>query len=483
MEAIRTPAGARFDLPAKAVVINAVSVSVSDEAVLLEARRWTNGARGELVTDSGALANSDLSNFVISGLRLGALALAATGNAQDAVGLEQLVKDVGDRTADATTRAAEITAKAVKDAAATVTGASDAAKKAILDAQAQSRTQFAAGIRDAKSELHVEIQRLLGGENPEVLDRLRPLLDRFGTDLDTKVRRQTAELLEKVAKQFDPTDPASPMAKHAARLAEEQERMAQVLAVNHVQLAGKLDELATVIKVQAAAQQAKGNLAQVTPIKGATYAAGIHLLFEGIAVGLGDEYADTGHVVGQLSRCMKGDGVLTVDGGVARVVVEASDSGRTGWNEYLGVAERNRAAVASLGLVRTQDQNVGQSIRVLGSRRIVMAFDPDVDDPNLLRTVVMILRTAALAASGRSGADEIATAEEKLTEALDHLQKLDSIKKVADGIGKGAAKIDRECEAMNTAIRRLLGQALAALAGSEAAVQASDPVGTRHGAA
>ena len=236
---------------------------------------------------------------------------------------------------------------------------------------------------------------------------------------------------------------------------------------NQAELASKVDELANAVTLQTATHEAKTNLAKVTPIKGSTYAAGIHSLLQGIAVGLGDEYADTGNVAGLLPRCKKGDGVLTADGGTARVVIEVTDSNRTGWNDYLAEAERNRAAQASLGLVRTQEQNAGQSIRVLGARRIIVAFDPECDDPNLLRTVLMLLRTASLAASGRSGADEVATAQEKVNEALEHLQKIDSIKKIAGSIEKGAAKIDRECEDLNAAIRRLLGQALIALAGPD----------------
>lgn len=85
-------------------------------------------------------------------------------------------------------------------------------------------------------------------------------------------------------------------------------------------------------------------------------------------------------------------------------------------------------------------------------------------------SIVMLLRTASLAASGRSGAEEIETAQEKVNEALEHLRKIDAIKKIAGSIEKNAAKIDRECEGLNATIRRLLGQALAALAGS-------DPIG------
>ena len=48
----------------------------------------------------------------------------------------------------------------------------------------------------------------------------------------------------------------------------------------------------------------------------------------------------------------KGDGLLAVNGGDVRVAVEMSDSHRNGWSDYLRDTERNRDAVALLGIVR-----------------------------------------------------------------------------------------------------------------------------------
>ena len=124
--------------------------------------------------------------------------------------------------------------------------------------------------------------------------------------------------------------------------------------------------------------------------------------------------------------------------------------------------------VVRLGQAEVDDvQNAGQSIRVLSARRIVMAFDPATGDPDLLRTVVMPLRTASVTAAARSGANEIATAEEKLTEALAQLTKIDDIQKTGTSIHKSATKIGQECDTFSTNIQRLLNQALAALAGAE----------------
>jgi hypothetical protein len=132
------------------------------------------------------------------------------------------------------------------------------------------------------------------------------------------------------------------------------------------------------------------------------------------------------------------------------------------------VAERNRQAAAALGIVRTQPQNGGQSIRVLGPRRVVLAFDPGSDDPELMRTAVMLLRASALAAATRKGADQIATAEEKITEAIAELAKLDAVKKKAGSIQKHASKIESSCTGLNSGIQRLLADARRALTAATA---------------
>ena len=179
----------------------------------------------------------------------------------------------------------------------------------------------------AQAALRGELERLFGGDSPELVARLQPLLATFAADLDTKVSHQTGELLAKAARQFDPS---SPMAKHSAALALQQQSLAQSLEKHHEALAGKVDELATAVKVQTAARQATSRTASVTPLKGASYADGVHAVMADIAAGLGDEYTDTGALTGCITRSKKGDGLLTVGDAGARVVLEMSDSKRSG---------------------------------------------------------------------------------------------------------------------------------------------------------
>lgn len=461
------PLAATFNSAGTALEIT--GLTVDDPDVITEARRWTTGERGRAVDDVEALHGADLTRYVTVAIELGARAIAATGQTQEAQELSRLIHDVGERAAGASDTAAKATARAAKEATETIAKAADAARQAVADAEAARRMQFTEAVTKASTELNDLVTRMVGGENPELLERLRPVLAAFGADLDAKVTRQTGELLEKAARQFDPSDPTSPMAKHAAALKEQYEGLTKSFTDNLAAVSTKLDALEKAVAVE----QATGHLAQVTPLKGGTFEQSVHHAMAQIAAGLADEYTETGDRAGALPRNKKGDGVLHVDGGAARVVVETTDSARRHWGAYLEEAERNRDAAAALGVVRTPEQNDGHVIRLIGARRFVVAFNPETDDADLLRTVVQLLRTAALAATRSTGDQEIDTANEKVASAVARLGTLDTIKATAGQIGKKAADVERGCDKIQTEIRRDLEAALTALAGAQDAQQAT----------
>jgi hypothetical protein len=465
-------AGAFFRGDAKVVLIE--QVLIEDADVAREARHWTTGARGPAVDDLAQLEAADLEAFVIEAVKIGAHALSATGQGLESRALEQMVRELGEKAAQSSSAAAAVTERSAKNAAQTVSQAAADAKKAIAEAEAAGRREFVTAVANAKEDLYAELRRLFGGDNPELLDRISPLLTKFGTELDAKVDTGVAELFAAAVRQFNLDDPTSPMAKHAAGLERRHEQLAQDFERQHTELARKLDELTRELQLRAAEQR----VASVTPMKGDAYADPLHAMISELATGLGDEYIDTSRTTGKISKSRKGDGVLVVAGGAARVLLEMSDSPRTAWNEYLDEAERNHGAHASLGLVRSRERNAGHALRAFGPRRIVLAFDPDTDDADLLRIVLQLLRASALAVTSRSDAAQITTAEEKINEALGQLRGIDSIKKSASGIYKQAQSIENQCNTINSGIERLLTTALTAL--TAAGVDASE---TASGAA
>ena len=273
-----------------------------------------------------------------------------------------MIKEVGDKTAATSNQAAEFTANAVKDASKTVTKAAEDAKKAIVEADQTSHKEFSDSVAAAKNSLTAEVRKIFAGDSPELLEKLQPLLDKFSTELDAKSSASIAEVVTKAVKQFDPTDPTSPMAKHTANLESCQQQLTELLGKNHEALSQKIEEIGTAVKVR----EARTSLSNVTPIKGDTFENQVNEVLSAIATGLGDEYTDTRAIVGHLPRSKKGDGLLIIDGGTTRVVIEMTDSARGGWAEYLDEAERNRPPAAKLGQVPTPQQHPRQYKNLIG---------------------------------------------------------------------------------------------------------------------
>lgn len=449
-----------YDRTVPALVIH--NLNIDDPTVVAESRRWSTGVRGPAVSEDDC-AGVNFSTFITQALAVGSRAIATAGGVQDTFNLERLVSDVGARTSQSTQEAAYATSEVVTRAVDAVEKASLDAKEAISTVGQEAQQNFGDAVGAATKSLVGELNRLVGGENPELGTRLTPLLEKFGRDLDARVAAQTSDLYAKAAKQFDPDDPTSPMSKHSRELEKQQQTLAEALNKNHRDLAAKVDELATAVKVSTSATNAAAATAKVTPLKGTAYAAEVNPLMEHIAAGLGDEYTDTGATPGLLSSAnKKGDGVLATAAG-ARIVLEMTDFKRPNWNEYMDEAERKRGAVASLGLVRTFAQNNGNAVRALGPRRIVMVFDPQNDEPDLLRTVIQLLRVSAMAADSRQDAEGIRTADEKIAEAIALLSRIDDIKKVAGTMRQSATKVELTSDEVRTALSRVLGQAQSAL--------------------
>ena len=104
--------------------------------------------------------------------------------------------------------------------------------------------------------------------------------------------------------------------------------------------------------------------------------------------------------------------------------------------------------------MRCVSDNAGHTIRVLGPRRIVMAFDPETDDVDLLRTVVLLLlRIGALATATRADVDGIRTVRERVAEAVTALHGIDEITKAATAIHKSADKVSTQADTMRSQLQ------------------------------
>src|SRR4051812_20574712 len=233
-----------LDLLGPSLVIR--TICLTNEAVVREARHWTTGRRGPAVEDVSA--DADLSVFLTEAVVLGSRALAAMGQSGEARAVEAMLREVGEKTASATGEAARLTQRTVSAAVETMDKATDAAKRSITEAEERSRRELTAALETAQKAIVAEMQRTLGGENPALMERLKPLLDSFGTTVGESARAATDALLRQAVKQFDPADPTSPVAKLTAALAQQQEVVTARLDKNHTELTAAVTELATVVK-------------------------------------------------------------------------------------------------------------------------------------------------------------------------------------------------------------------------------------------
>jgi len=454
---------AYYDTTTAAVMIT--DVMITDPAVVSEAMHWSSGQRGA-VCDPASLAGLDLSLFIRQALNIGVQAIAMAGGAQDKFELCQLVRDVGERTSQAADHAAHTTATVVEEATLAIKRAATEASTAFGDAGKLARGEFADTVKAAQSGIQAELRRLFGDDDPELQRRLDLVLDGFGHRVNQASAEKTEALFAKAARQFDPDEPSSPMAKHVRLLEKQQTDLKANIDQNLGELTTQYEKLTAVIERTHASKDARRAVELVTTLKGATYEERVNAAMHTIAVGLGDDYEATGNQPGPKGSSKKGDGVLRVQDSDAAVVVEVSDSVRRTWPDYLAAAESTRGAQASLGLVPTADLLQGSTIRCLGARRIVMAFDPDTDDPEILRTVVQLLRLGAVAVASRVGIVGVNTADEKVHEALETIKKFDKIQKSANLIRQHANTIDSEAGSLQDLLQRILTEARTALAAS-----------------
>jgi hypothetical protein len=134
-------------------------------------------------------------------------------------------------------------------------------------------------------------------------------------------------------------------------------------------------------------------------------------------------------------------------------------------------AEITRGAQASLGLVPHVGLLNDVKLRCFGPRRVVMAFDPDTDDPDLLPAMLQLLRLSALAAASRASNEAVDSADEKLAEALSVLTKIAEIEHGAQLIKRHANTVTVSAAALHETLELLLTEARTALAvGASAAL-------------
>lgn len=450
----------RLDAVTRQMMID--HLRVADPDVYAAAELWV----AEQTPRGGA--EVDLAAYVCGHLALGIKVAALGADASHLAGMQEAMGAASDRTQQVVDAAAERATRASEAATKELDKATTAAAKAIDEAAEKSKKQ----LEDTAHKVGVDLAQLMGGENNPVAAAAAAAIAKSLTEVQAELELRTRRAVDDVARKFDLRDPTSPMGQLHVTLQAEQQKVTDAQQAAAQVTSAKLDEIKTNLVQLTESTTVKRKAAAVSPIKGHDHETQLHEVMESLSADHGDGYARTGNTTGSLGSSKKGDGVVTVhdvtgaSDGAARVVVEMnnSDTAPRNWSAYLDTAMRNRNAEVALGIVRSPEQlPSGAVLQMWGCRRIVVAYDPVVDDPALLRAVYLLLRAQACLAAARSGVDQVRTAEEQLQAAAAQLTQFVELQKMVTTIKTNADKTVTKLGALQETLARHVTAALAAL--------------------
>jgi hypothetical protein len=294
------------------------------------------------------------------------------------------------------------------------------------------------------------IEEMTAGEDSPLRSAMLKSLDDAKDKIHHDIKTQVSDQKREIAQLLDPASPTSPLRSLSDKLD------ALGGAVERVQL--------EVAKEIAVAEIVEGGV-----VGGIDYEDEAVAIVQRIAAMAGDDCEPTGHVTGRVARSKKGDGVVDLKVGATvadRIVVEAKNSALTklDWERECGGSKENRAANGFIGLCKHLDDMPNASrIMILDSRSIVLAFDPEHDDAQLLYLVYQMIKLNTLSSSGRLDEVNIVEVRRSLDDALKALERFDNLTKSASAIENSAASIKKDALAIRSIIAERLGDAKIAM--------------------
>lgn len=306
------------------------------------------------------------------------------------------------------------------------------------------------GLSSIVETFRAEVDEMTAGEDSP----LRAAMLKSLTDAQTKIREDIANQVSRqkadIAALLDPSDPTSPLRT----------------------LADKIDLVGTAIaKVQddIAKDVAVAVVIEASTVGGFDYEEVSVKAVQAIASRAGDDCEATGRVTGRVPRSKMGDGVVDLKVGAtvyARIVLESKNKAlsKPEWEREAEGSKANRAATGFIGMCKhIEDMPNGNRILVLDSQSIVVAFDPEEDDLQLLALVYQLVKIYTLSTTGRLDEINIAEVNKSLEDAIKGLEKFDLITKNAAAIRNSADTITKEANLIRGIITERLQSAQAAI--------------------
>jgi hypothetical protein len=295
-----------------------------------------------------------------------------------------------------------------------------------------------------KDDIQVKIQSITG-ENGELDTRFSKVISEFTTKIEGLTASEASPIQAGIKTQM--ADMAKKLMDDFARETKRQRTEIQEI------FAKEFEELN--VGVQGVLQEVQKNaiVAKVidnTPHKGLPYEDQVIESVQRIAGLAGDECESTGQQVGLLPRRFAGDGVIGLrpngDKVTARVVVEAKNRklSKKDWLDEIEVGKANRGATGFIGFSKNiADMPNKNRIMIFDRQTILVAYDPETEDPQIALIVYQLVKMNTLAAAGHLDDTRISEINEGVDKALGSLRSFDGLSRNArsvEKLGKQLAK-------------------------------------------
>jgi hypothetical protein len=298
-----------------------------------------------------------------------------------------------------------------------------------------------------------DIEDMTASEASPIRAGIKAQIDAMASKLIDDVMRQNKAQKSELAKLMDPTDPTSPL----------RGLFDQVKGITNA-----LEDVRQELKTEVAVAE----VVEVTTLGGGKYEEVSVAAVQRIASYAGDDCVPTGDVTGRVPRSKKGDGVVDLKVGAsvhARIVLEAKNSplSKKQWEAEMAGSKENRAASGFIGLCKNLvDMPNASRLMILDSQSIVIAYDPAIDDPQLLALVYQLVKINSLANSGNLEDLDVAEVNRNIEEAVMMLGQFDALQKTAASIENAGKKLKDDLKEIRTYVLERLANVKSAISES-----------------
>jgi hypothetical protein len=283
------------------------------------------------------------------------------------------------------------------------------------------------GVYDKKFKLIVEnfekhIETLTTDEKSPIREGIKGQMNQMAKDFQDEMSREATRQHAAIKSLLNPVDPASPMFP-----------LSQVVE--------SIKNDVTVLLTASSVSTAVAEVISSSPKKGLPYEDQVITLMQQISGLAGDDCIPTDSTTGLIPNCFKGDGVIDLkpsgDKTAARLVIEAKNSPlkRSEWDLEITKGKQNRDAKGFIGFCKSiGDMPNKNRILIIDRQNVILAHNPEIDDPQLAFLVYQFLKMSTLSASGELDDDKVTILNDELDACFKDLKRFARLSRDAKSV-------------------------------------------------